>query len=232
LNSNSSNGWQLLEAADFNLARGQYDAAFDQYFEAFTQEFCEEAQKRLTLMTSNGQLRPEQLEKLFAHHNSLDSQRGGLSSYNVALLYENGIGQLKPDLGVAVKYYEKAVGEKVRDAYANLAQILISGSAASFGIEKDINRGLDLLATGVELGSRECAYNLGCLYKAGKDVAVDDRKAAYYLGIAYLAKHEHAHRLLILLQQTSKLDFSVEIASAKRQIDQWELISLTQQDYR
>jgi len=52
LNSNSSNGWQLLEAADFNLARGQYDAAFDQYFEAFTQEFCEEAQKRLTLMTA------------------------------------------------------------------------------------------------------------------------------------------------------------------------------------
>ncbi len=40
------------------------------------------------------------------------------------------------------------------------------------------------------------AYNLACLYKAGKDVAVDDRKAAYYLGIAYLARHEHAHPLI------------------------------------
>jgi TPR repeat protein len=230
LNPISSNGWQLLEAADFNLARGNYDAAFDQYFEAFTQEFCEDAQKRLTLMTSNGQLRPEQLEKLFAHHNSLDSQRGGLSSYNVALLYENGIGQLKPDLGVAVRYYENAVSEHVRDAYANLAQILISGSAETYGVSRDVTRGLELLARGVELGSRECAYNLGCLYKAGKDVAVDDRKAAYYLGIAYLARHEHAHRLLILLQQTSKLDFSAEIAAAKRQIDEWELIRLSQSD--
>jgi TPR repeat protein len=72
------------------------------------------------------------LEKLFTHHNSLDSQRGGLSSYNVALLYENGIGQLKPDLGVAVRYYEKAAIEHVRDAYANLAQILISGSAETY----------------------------------------------------------------------------------------------------
>jgi TPR repeat protein len=71
---------------------------------------------------------------------------------------------------------------------------------------------------------------LGCLYKAGKDVAVDDRKAAYYLGIAYLARHEHAHRLLILLQQTSKLDFSAEIAAAKRQINEWELIRLSQSD--
>ena len=230
MNPISSNGWQLLEAADFNLARGNYDAAFDQYFEAFTQEFCEDAQKRLTLMTSNGQLRPEQLEKLFAHHNSLDSQRGGLSSYNVALLYENGIGQLKPDLGVAVQYYEKAVSEHVRDAYANLAQILISGSAETYGVSRDVTRGLELLARGVELGSRECAYNLGCLYKAGKDVAVDDRKAAYYLGIAYLARHERAHRLLILLQQTSKLDFSAEIAAAKRQIDEWELIRLSQSD--
>ena len=158
MNPISSNGWQLLEAADFNLARGNYDAAFDQYFEAFTQEFCEDAQKRLTLMTSNGQLRPEQLEKLFAHHNSLDSQRGGLSSYNVALLYENGIGQLKPDLGVAVRYYENAVSEHVRDAYANLAQILISGSAETYGVSRDVTRGLELLARGVELGSRECAY--------------------------------------------------------------------------
>jgi len=232
MNTYSSNGMQLLEAADFNLARGHYDAAFDQYFEAFTQEFCEEAQKRLTLMTSNGQLRPEQLEKLFAYHNWIDSQRGGISSYNVALLYENGIGQLKPDLKIAVQYYEKAVEENVRDAYANLAQILISGAAEAFGVPRDVTRGLDLLARGVELGSRECAYNLGCIYKAGKEVNVDDRKAAYYLGIAYLAKHEHAHRLLILLQETSKLDFSIEIAAAKRQIDEWELISLTQQDGR
>lgn len=170
------------------------------------------------------------MEKLFTHHNSLDSQRGGLSSYNVALLYENGIGQLKPDLGVAVRYYEKAAIEHVRDAYANLAQILISGSAETYGVSRDVTRGLELLARGVELGSRECAYNLGCLYKAGKDVAVDDRKAAYYLGIAYLARHEHAHRLLILLQQTSKLDFSAEIAAAKRQINEWELIRLSQSD--
>ncbi|CAM8640420.1 MAG: tetratricopeptide repeat protein [Burkholderiales bacterium] len=224
LNNNAN---QLLEAADFNFARGRYDAAFDQYFEAFTQEFCEVAQKRLTNMTVEGLLSPEQLEKLFTYHNSLDSQRGGISSFNVGLMYENGVGKLKPDLGIAVRYYEKAVEEQIPDAYANLAQILVTGSGEPWGVKKDIARGIELLEKGVEAGSVECAYTLGCIYVDGKGVPANQRKAAYFLAVAYLAKHEHAHRLLILLQETSKLDFSAEVGAAKKQVDEWELLKLT-----
>jgi TPR repeat protein len=142
-------------------------------------------------------------------------------------MYENGVGKLKPDLGIAVRYYEKAVEEQIPDAYANLAQILVTGSGEPWGVKKDIARGIELLEKGVEAGSVECAYTLGCIYVDGKGVPANERKAAYFLAVAYLAKHEHAHRLLILLQETSKLDFSAEVGAAKKQVDEWELLKLT-----
>ena len=224
-NSNS----QLLEAGDMNFARGRYEAAFDQYLEALTQELCEKAQKRLTSMVVEGLLSPEQLEKLFAHHNSMEVQRAGKSSFNVGLMYEHGVGALKPDLSIAAQYYEKAVQDGVADAYANLGQILITGSGESWGVKKDIKRGVELLETGVELGSRHCAYTLGCLFVDGKEIPANPRRGAYYLGVAYLAKHVHAHRVLILLQQTSKLDFSAEIGAAKKQVEEWEFLKSSDQ---
>ncbi len=129
-------------------------------------------------------------------------------------------------MGIAVRYYERAIEEEIPDAFANLGQILITGAGEPWGIKKDVIRGIELLERGVEVGSRHCAYTLGCIYVDGKGVAANERKAAYYLAIAYLAKHEHAHRLLILLQQTSKLNFSAEIGAAKKQVDEWELIRL------
>ena len=61
-------------------------------------------------------------------------------------------------LGLKASKSDLTGGERVRDAYANLAQILISGSAETCGVSRDVTRGLELLARGVELGSRECAY--------------------------------------------------------------------------
>ena len=178
LNNNSS---QLLEAGDFNRARGRYDSAFDQYFEAFTQELCEEAQKRLTSMTLEGLLKPDQIERLFQYHNSFDSHRNGIASFNVGLMYEQGLGGAKQDLSVAAQYYEKAVEQGIPDAYANLGQILISGSGVPWGIQMNVSRGIALLEQGVEKGSRHCAYTLGCMYKSGDLIPVNDRRAAYYL---------------------------------------------------
>jgi TPR repeat protein len=155
--------------------------------------------------------------------------------YNRAKYHPNRTKQMEEAMRIFeswLKKYPKLKAQEDKDyPWLPLKKILeYEKIAETYGVSRDVTRGLELLARGVELGSRECAYNLGCLYKAGKDVAVDDRKAAYYLGIAYLARHEHAHRLLILLQQTSKLDFSAEIAAAKRQIDEWELIRLSQSD--
>lgn len=228
LNNNSS---QLLEAGDFNLARGRYDSAFDQYFEAFTQELCEEAQKRLTSMTLEGLLKPDQIERLFQYHNSFDSHRNGIASFNVGLMYEQGLGGAKQDLSVAAQYYEKAVEQGIPDAYANLGQILISGSGVPWGIQMNVSRGIALLERGVEKGSRHCAYTLGCMYKSGDLIPVNDKRAAYYLAIASLAKHEHAQRLLILLQQTTRSSFDAEIGAARKQVDDWELIRLNDQGF-
>jgi len=228
LNNNSS---QLLEAGDFNRARGRYDSAFDQYFEAFTQELCEEAQKRLTSMTLEGLLKPDQIERLFQYHNSFDSHRNGIASFNVGLMYEQGLGGTKQDLSVAAQYYEKAVEQGIPDAYANLGQILISGSGVPWGIQMNVSRGIALLEQGVEKGSRHCAYTLGCMYKSGDLIPVNDRRAAYYLAIASLAKHEHAQRLLILLQQTTRSSFDAEIGAARKQVDDWELITLNDQGF-
>jgi len=214
----------LLEAGDFNYSRKRYDTAFEQFFEAFTIEGSIDAKERLETMMDRGLLRPEQLEKLFAYLNLDQCDKGGVAAYNVGLLYETGQGEIKPDLAVAVKYYEKAVEENVTDAFANLGQILVTGSGEPFGVDKDINRGISLLEAGVDGGSRECAYTLGCLYKAGTDIPVNDRKAAYYLAIAYLDKHEHAHKLLILLQNTSKRDFAAEIGEAKRKVGEWNFM--------
>ena len=228
LNNNSS---QLLEAGDFNLARGRYDSAFDQYFEAFTQELCEEAQKRLTSMTLEGLLKPDQIERLFQYHNSFDSHRNGIASFNVGLMYEQGLGGAKQDLSVAAQYYEKAIEQGIPDAHANLGQILISGSGVPWGVQKNLSRGIALLEQGVERGSRHCAYTLGCMYKSGDLILVDDRRAAYYLAIASLAKHEHAQRLLILLQQTARSNFEAEIGAARKQVDEWEFIRLNDQGF-
>ncbi len=228
LNNNSS---QLLEAGDFNLARGRYDSAFDQYFEAFTQELCEEAQKRLTSMTLEGLLKPDQIERLFQYHNSFDSHRNGIASFNVGLMYEQGLGGAKQDLSVAAQYYEKAIEQGIPDAHANLGQILISGSGVPWGVQKNLSRGIALLEQGVERGSRHCAYTLGCMYKSGDLIPVDDRRAAYYLAIASLAKHEHAQRLLILLQQTARSNFEAEIGAARKQVDEWEFIRLNDQRF-
>jgi TPR repeat protein len=228
LNNNSS---QLLEAGDFNLARGRYDSAFDQYFEAFTQELCEEAQKRLTSMTLEGLLKPDQIERLFQYHNSFDSHRNGIASFNVGLMYEQGLGGAKQDLSVAAQYYEKAIEQGIPDAHANLGQILISGSGVPWGVQKNLSRGIALLEQGVERGSRHCAYTLGCMYKSGDLIPVDDRRAAYYLAIASLAKHEHAQRLLILLQQTARSNFEAEIGAARNQVDEWEFIRLNDQGF-
>ena len=228
LNNNSS---QLLEAGDFNLALGRYDSAFDQYFEAFTQELCEEAQKRLTSMTLEGLLKPDQIERLFQYHNSFDSHRNGIASFNVGLMYEQGLGGAKQDLSVAAQYYEKAIEQGIPDAHANLGQILISGSGVPWGVQKNLSRGIALLEQGVERGSRHCAYTLGCMYKSGDLIPVDDRRAAYYLAIASLAKHEHAQRLLILLQQTARSNFEAEIGAARKQVDEWEFIRLNDQGF-
>jgi TPR repeat protein len=91
------------------------------------------------------------------------------------------------------------------------------GTGMDQGVKKDIKRGIELLTVGASEGSRQSAYNLGVLYEKGEYIPQDHSKAFYFLTLATLQKHEHAHRCLIIMQHAIKKDFTREFNAAQDQ---------------
>ena len=168
-------------------------------------------------MCFDGHLDAEQITKLFEWVNSNSSLGNGYAHFNVALMYERGMGDIKQNYKTAIEYYEKAIKEEVADAYCNLGNIYALGLGEEQGIPRDIYKGVDLLSKGAEEGSRQSAYTLGCLYEKGEYIPQDHKKACYYLVLAKLAKHDQAHRILILFQHSNKANYNKEFDTAEQQ---------------
>ena len=206
-----------LQAGISNLERGRFEAAFEVFFDIAVNEADEEAAFALTRMCFDGQLNPEQVNKLFEWLNSYSRESNGYANFNVGLMYELGMGEIARNVKTAVQYYEKAIKDEVLDAYCNLGNICVFGTGLDQGVPKDIPRGVELLTVGANAGSRVAAYNLGTLYEKGTAIAQDYDKAFYFLTLATLQKHEHAHRCLIIFEKAIKGDFTKVYDAAEQQ---------------
>jgi uncharacterized protein len=206
-----------LDLATLNLRKGRYAAAFELFFELAVNDFDQEAQFALTKMCFDGHLDAEQISKLFTWVNSNSSLGNGYAHFNVGLMHERGMGEIKQDYKTAIEYYEKAVKEEVHDAYCNLGNIYALGLGEEQGIPRDIFKGIAYLAEGAQEGSRQAAYTLGCLYEKGEYIPQDHKKACYYLVLATLQKHDQAHRVLIMFQHANKGNYDLEFDAAEAQ---------------
>lgn len=207
----------MLEVAVSNLNRGRYEAAFDIFWDLAFNELDAEAQFALTKMCFDGHLNAEQIEKLFQWVNSNSSLGNGYALFNVALMHERGMGAIDRDVKLAVEYYEKAIKEDILDAYCNLGNIYVVGTGEDQGVLKNIHRGVELLTVGANEGSRQSAYNLGVLYAKNEHIKQDFQRAYYFLTLATLLKHEHAHRCLIIMSHAIKQNFTQAFEAAQRQ---------------
>lgn len=206
-----------LQAGISNLERGHYQAAFDVFFDVAENEADQEAAFALTKMCFDGQLNPEQINKLYKWLNSHSRDGNGYANYNVGLMFETGLGEIARNVKTAVQYYEKAIKDEVLDAYCNLGNIYILGTGADQGVLKDVPKGVELLTVGANAGSRVAAYNLGVLYEHGTEIPKDYDQAFYFLTLATLQKHEHAHRCLIIFEKAIKQDFTKSFDAAQQQ---------------
>ena len=206
-----------LDIATMNLNKGRYEAAFEIFYDLATNDLDQEAQFALTKMCFDGHLDVEQISKLFTWVNSNSSLGNGYAYFNIGLMHERGMGEIKQNYKTAIEYYEKAIKEEVLDAYCNLGNIYALGLGEAQGIKRDTPKAVSYLAKGAEEGSRQAAYTLGCLYEKGEYIPQDHKKACYYLVLATLAGHEQAHRVLIMFQHANKGNFNLEFDAAENQ---------------
>ena len=204
-----------VELGELNLRNGKNDAAFDIFFDLAQFELSADAQFALVKMCFDGLLKTDQAEKLMSWLNRETARGNGYADYNLGLIHEQGTVGGKPDYKKAVEFYLKAIKEEVHDAFCNLGNIFITGSGVEQGVPKDVDKGLELLEKGAQLGSRQAAYTVGSYYGKGEIVPVNHRKAFLYLTLASLEKHDQAKRVLLIMQHAVKEDFSRELEQAQ-----------------
>jgi TPR repeat protein len=204
-----------VELGELNLRNGKNDAAFEIFFDLAQFELSADAQFALIKMCSDGLLKSDQVESLMTWLNRESGRGNGYADYNVGLIHEQGSIGNGPDYKKAVEFYSKAIKEDVHDALCNLGNIYITGVGASQGIAQDTEKGLELLAKGAELGSRQAAYTLGSYFGKGEIIPVNYSKAFFYLTLASLAQHDQAKRILLIMQHSVKDDFSKELEQAR-----------------
>lgn len=213
-----------IELGQLNLEKGRNDAAFEIFFDLAKNDLSDDANYALTKMCFDGKLSAEQIEIFYEFQNSNSSLGNGYAHFNVGLMHERGMGEIKQDYKTAIQYYEKAIKEEVHDAYCNLGYIYVLGSAMEQGVPRNVEKGAELLAKGAEEGSRQAAYTLGSLYGKGEFIAQDLKKAFYYLTLAALAKHDQAKRVLYIFEHAHKGNYSEQFDAAEKQ--HWKIINM------
>jgi TPR repeat protein len=206
-----------LEFGRLKIEKGQFEEAFEIFYEPARFELDEEALHMLMRMTFNGQLNPEQIQQVYDLQNSELTKDNGCSLYNVGLIYERGLGNVKQDYKVAIEYYEKAIEEDVYDAYCNIGNIYALGLGEEQGVPKDMVKGLELLSKGAEFGSREAAFTVGSLYGMGEFIPKNHSKSVYFLSLAAKLGHDQAKRVLILFGRAhpgKNFDKEIDAATA------------------
>ena len=211
-----------IDIGRMNMAKGNFDIAFNILYEAAIQDQDDNAVYLMTKMCFDGNLSAEHMEKFYEFQNSNTSLGNGYALFNVGLMHERGIGKVPQSYKIAVEYYQKAVKEEVMDAYCNLGNIFALGLGMEQGVPRNVELGIKLLAAGAEEGSRQCAFTLGSLYGKGEFITQDLKKAFYYLSLAALQGHDHAKRVLIIFTHSHKENFDDELTAAQAQFGKIE----------
>ncbi len=198
------------------LREGRHHEAFLCFLSLMQAEASNAAEAEAMQMFQSGLLQEEQISDLLGWLNR-EAERGqGFAAFNAALIFQRGTPAMPADPVRAAKFYEEAVMKEVPEAALNLGLLLLTGSESARGLAQDAARGIDLLAKATEMGSREAAYSLGSHYLKGESIARDDRKAFTYLAVAAILGHPKAKEACGLMQKMSAIDFSEQVAEAKR----------------
>jgi TPR repeat protein len=206
-----------LDLGQLNVERGSYSAAFDIFYGLAKDRASEDALYALTKLCFDGRLNPEQINTLFTFQNSNSSLGNGYAHFNVGLMFERGMGDVKQDYKTAVEYYEKAIKEEVLDAYCNLGNIYILGTGIAHGVVPNQEKGIALLKKGAEEGSRQAAFTLGSLYATGDIIEQDLKQGYLYLTLAAFAKHDQAKRVLLIFEHAHPGNYREEFDTAQQQ---------------
>lgn len=101
------------------------------------------------------------------------------AQFNLALLYENGLG-VERDGVIAAQWYRRAGEQGDRTAQAYLGEMHAQG----LGVARDDVEALVWYRRAAELGHPAAQYNVGVFYAMGRGVAPNDVQAYAWLTVA------------------------------------------------
>lgn len=113
------------------------------------------------------------LRRLEARADSGDAK----ARFNLAELLERGYGPVAPDSARALALYAQAADDGYAPAMNYLGFKLFNGD----GVERDRDRGYELIERAAMKGDPKGAANLGWMLAAGQEVVPDPEKAVYWL---------------------------------------------------
>lgn len=99
-----------------------------------------------------------------------------VGAYNIALMYDNGVG-VKKDRSEAAKWYRMAADRGNPAGATNLGWMFETGN----GVTKDVGESAKWYRKGADGGDAKGAWNLGLEYEDGRGVPQSDLNAARYL---------------------------------------------------
>lgn len=128
------------------------------------------------------------------------------AQYYLGLMYAAGKGGLEKSPAEAAKWYEKVVAQgkesgSFKDAAFNLALLYTDGA----GVDRDVDRALDLYTKAGEAGSGSAFFNMGVIYDDGvPGVEPNKKKAVEYYLKAVKLKHPGATLNVGVMYRTGK----------------------------
>ena len=161
----------MIQTANIAYNNGEYDTAF-KLFSILAEQGNADAQTSLGYMYQNAQGCEVDEAKTLELYTKAAEQKQPYALFNLAILYENGIGGVAHDMFKAHELHLEAAEREVPQAQYEVGLMLERGlgcvqnySEAAFWYEEAAKR-----------GHLEAFNNLGVLYKDGLGVIQDDAK--------------------------------------------------------
>jgi uncharacterized protein len=113
------------------------------------------------------------------------------AQFNLARMYDNGIGVPEDDAEAAV-WYSRAAAAEFTPAQRELAMAYIQGE----GVASDPAKGIQLLHDAADAGDADAEYELGMLYREGDVVSRDYSQAMKWYLTAAARGHSQAQYMI------------------------------------
>ena len=152
---------------------------------------------------------------VLAYHNGLYEEAEALwlrvdsgpdlakAAYNLAILYEQGLGRSNYD-GAYLYWYRTAAEAGSLEAQYNLGGLYYRGER----VPRNLSDAVFWWAQAANRGHAEAQYNLGVILSNGRDFPVDTEKAKEWLAMAARQGYAPAQQLLTALDDPEQQDSS------------------------